>query len=336
MRRHRTHTIRTRWPLAVWLLGALSCAASAKPGAATPVIPQRPQEARPVTSRNVRSYFRQAPRSVLVQFHNELERSGWHGATLAMVPSAYVRESGKVRGVGAQFATLFGDVDGDGKGEWVVGCYLPVRELAPGESASTDMMKNAPRDNRAHLAMFKNDGAGHWRLEWFSPGLGYEFRDPDYNVREVENGLDNLENLRPPLSLVDINNDHHMEIAYLCWSEAPTIGGLPGVYRFGGKRWVNVAPQADRFSLRDLRRDGKLEVVTGTRYIGYGSGDDDVPRVWRWNGRQYEEASTEYPQFYAELARRYRAYVQKMESTGEKFERTVWERAIKKAVSLAG
>ncbi len=319
----------------LWVAASLGAALGAAPGGAASITPPRAAAVgRPSTAPNMRSGFRQASRDELIQFHNELERAGWRGASLALVPSGYVREGGKVRGVGAQFATLYGDVDGDGRPEWVIGCYLSLHGPAPVDDSG--VLRGNPRDDRAHLAVFKGDGAGHWRLSWFSPGLGYEFREPDFNVREVENGLDTLDSLRPPLSLVDIANDRRMEIAYICWSEAPAIGGLPGVYRFDGRRWGNIAPQADRFSLRDLRRDGKLEVVTASRYIGYGSGDDDVPRVWRWNGRKYEEASSEYPQFYADLTRRYRAYVQKMESSGEKFERTVWERAIRKASSLAG
>jgi phytoene dehydrogenase-like protein len=99
---------------------------------------------------------------------------------------------------------------------------------------------------------------------------------------------------------------------------------------------VAVAPQADRFSMRDLDGDRRLEVVTGSPYVGFGTGDDDVPRVWRWNGRQYQEASSEFPAFYRQLAARYAAYIRRMEVQREEFRRSAWQRALQKATSLAG
>lgn len=177
---------------------------------------------------------------------------------------------------------------------------------------------------------------GHWRADWRSPGLGYEFCEPSFNRWEVENGLDRLENLRVPLSLIDVDGDGRLEIAYHCRGEAPMQGAMPGIYRYDGQRWVAIAPQGDRFSLQDVDRDGRLEVITGSRRIGQGMGDDDVPRVWRWNGRQYQDTSREFPRFYADLAARYTAYVQQMEERGVDFNREVWERAIQKASSLSG
>ena len=283
-----------------------------------------------------KSGLKRATGDELRQFHNELERQGWHVAGPAPLPVGYLREGESVRPVGTHFATLYGDVDGDRQPEWVVGYHFPPRK-GPAGSASTGSRSSASaQDDRAHIVVFKRE-ENRWKSAWISPGLGYEFQVPKFNMREVGAGLDAAEHLGLPLSLVDIDGDGHLEISYQCWSESETVGALPGVYRYDGSRWTSVAPQADRFSLQDVDGDGKsLEVVTGSRYVGYGMGDDDVPRVWRWNGRQYQEASSDFPDFYARLARRYAEHVRHLEQTGEEFERPVWERAIQKAASLAG
>lgn len=287
--------------------------------------------------------YRRASEGELIQFHNELQRQGWQGAAVAVVPVDYVESAGSVRPAGSQFATLYGDVTGDGQPDWVVGYTFPSEAAAAPEPGGTmfgimgrGRFDVPARDDRARIVVFVRDGAGRWRFSWRSPGLGYEFCEPKYNLREVELGLERLEHVRLPLALADIEGDGRLEIVYQAWSESPAVGALPGVYRFDGTRWTSVAPQADRFSLQDVDGDGKLEVVTGSRYIGYGTGDDDVPRVWRWNGRQYEEASSYFPLFYAELVVRYRRYVQSMEQRGEPFDRAAWQRAIQKATSLSG
>jgi hypothetical protein len=308
---------------------ALAVVIAVSPAAASA---QRERPAGPRASGLPRAHLKQATAEELTQFHNELERAGWQSPGLAPIPSAYHRSASGVHPVRVQFATLQGDLDGDGQPEWVVGYHFPPQQRS-GAAASAG---SARADDRARIAVFRKETSGDWRLTWVSPGLGYEFGAPRFNVREVELDLDHITNLRPPLALVDIDRDGKLEIAYYCWSELETLGGLPGVYRFDGARWVSVAPQADRFSLRDLNRDGALEVITGSRFVGHGMGDDDVPRVWRWNGRQYQEASSEFPAFYADLRTRYDAHVRRMERAGEKFERAVWERAIRKAASLAG
>lgn len=276
------------------------------------------------------------------QFYVELKREGWEGAQIAAIFTGYTRTSNGVKTTGTHFATFSRDLDGDGRNEWVVGCYFPTRGPEPGSSRMPNMGMMggrgmiATRDDRARVVIFKKAPNGPWQLDWISPGLGYEFHAPEYNLREVSAGLDQIEHLRLPIDLPDIDGDRRPEIVYQCWSESPVVGALPGIFRFDGTRWVGVGPQSDRFSLRDLDVDGKLEVITGSRYIGYGSGDDDVPRIWRWDGRQYREASTEFPAFYAELAAKYRSYLSRSEKKGEAIDRAVWERAIRKAESLSG
>jgi hypothetical protein len=329
--------------LAAWL----SLAAAAGPGAppaGPPPAPGAPAQewgaaaraaapAPPVSSPPA-SFLKEAAPAELTQFYNEFNRHGWQGAVIASLPREYVMRDGVVYDVGGQFATLYGDVDGDRKPEWVVGCYLPIRAEDPPGSMSA----LAVNDGRARLAVFKRDASGRWRLHWRSPGLGYEFSRPEFNIREVESGLDSLENIRLPIALVNVNGDQSLEIAYYCRSSARMIGALPGVYRHNAGRWVSVAPQADRFSLQNVDGKGQLELVTGSQFIGYGNGDDDVPRVWRWNGQreQFQEASAEFPEFYARLAARYEAYVRRLEAAGRDYDRAAWARAIQKATSLAG
>jgi hypothetical protein len=326
-----------------WLLLAGACALS--PGLARAVPPKKAARsastaaAAPI-SLSQRCRFRQATAEEMNQFHNELNRHGWQGAAVAAVAAGYAKENGVVQETGIQRATLYGDVDGDGQPEWVVGCNFPTRsrETAPVGPPEPGRSPGRPRDDRARIVIFKKDAAdraGRWHLHWCSPGLGYEFHSPEFNMKEVEQGLDRIENLRLPLSLLDVDGDRRLEIVYQCWSESPEVGGLPGIYRFDSGRWVTVTPQADRFSVRDLDGDGRLEVITGSRCVGYGMGDDDVPRVWRWKGRQYQEASRDFPRFYADLVSRYAAYVRRMEAYGARFNRVAWERAIQKATSLA-
>jgi hypothetical protein len=251
--------------------------------------------------------------------------------------TGYVRTADGVAPVGSHFATLYGDVDGDDTPEWVVGCHFPsntIGELRPApDSATAHPPMDSPGD-RARLVVFKRT-ANAWKIAWISPGLGDEFRPLDFNLREVASGLEPVNHLRIPISLVDIDGTGHLSIAYQCWSKSPAVGYLPGVYRWSAGRWMSVAPAADRFSLQDLNQDGKLELITGSRFIGYGRGDDDVPHVWRWNGRQYQEASTEFPHYFAQLADRYRKYVAQKERAGENYDRAAWGRAIQKATSLA-
>jgi hypothetical protein len=286
----------------------------------------------------LRSQLRTPSRDEMLQFHAEFLRAGWEGAQLAAICTGYARAGGTVKPTGTQFATLFTDLDGDRRPEWVVGAYFPTRATtgSQGSSAMGGRGMVTTRDDRARVVVFQKPSTGPWRIDWISPGLGYEFRAPEHNLREVAEGLGQIEHLRPPLSITDIDGDRRPDIIYQCWSESPVVGALPGIYRFDGTRWVGVAPQADRFSLQDVDADGTLEVVTGSRYVGYGSGDDDVPRVWRWTGRQYHEASSEFPKFYAGLTAKYRSYVQRKEQKGETFDRASWERAIRKATSLAG
>ena len=294
------------------------------------------------TSTKPPSRLKLPSRDEMRQFYAELKREGWESAQIAAIPTGYTKTDIGLRTTGTHFATLYGDLDGDQRPEWVVGCYLPSRSGsdADPQSAMPGMMPvvGAPgrtRDDRARVAVFKRNSEG-WRLNWLSPGLGYEFHAPDYNLQEVNAGLEQIETLSLPLALVDVDHDGRPEIAYQCWSEAPTIGALPGIYRYDGTRWVGIAPQADRFSVQDVDRDGKMEVVTGSRYVGYGTGDDDVPHVWRWNGRRYQEASADFPTFFSALATRYRKLVSRKEQKGEAFDKAAWDRAIRKAVSLSG
>jgi hypothetical protein len=278
------------------------------------------------------------------QFYAELKREAGERAQVAAIHTGYARtDTGGLKTTGTHFATLYADVDGDRKPEWIVGCYLPSRTgtTAEPQGGMSGMMPvrggiGAVRDDRARVVIFKRNGSDPWRISWISPGLGYEFHAPDYNVQEVSAGLEPVESLSLPVALVDVDRDGRPEIAYQCWSESPIVGALPGIYRFDGTRWVGIAPQADRFSLQDLDRDGKMEVITGSRYVGYGTGDDDVPHVWRWNGRRYQEASTEFPAYFNGLATKYRKLISRKEQKGEPYDRAAWDRAIRKAVSLAG
>jgi hypothetical protein len=244
------------------------------------------------------------------------------GTVLATIPDSYRLDPGTrhLETEWESFAIRFGDVDGDGQRDYVLGCYFPAGEGSP--------------DGRARIVVFKKSGK-RWLLSWTSPGLGYEFDRPRYNAQEVETGLDTADHLQSPLELRDLGGDGRLSIVFFAWSQSTQVGGLPGIYRSIGGRWRNVAPQADRFTLRDLNGDGHLEVIAGTRYVGYGSGDDDVPRVYRWEGERFEEASSRFPRFYAELARIYRDHVRRLEEGHQPFPRDVWERAIRKAENLS-
>lgn len=325
----------------------LACAAAVSvivPVAAAPSNSGNARMAPPVTiSQAQRARLKSPSRDEMRQFYAELKHEGWEGAQIAAIYTGYSRGETSVKTVGSQFATLYGDLDGDHRPEWVVGCYFPSRSkptpdpqtMMGGTMGSRGGMVTL-RDDRTRIVVFKRANNEPWRIDWVSPGLGYEFHAPDYNLQEVAEGLDQQDNLRLPLSLVDVDGDGRPELVYQCWSESAVVGAMPGVFRFDSTRWVNVAPQADRFSLQDLDHDGKIEVLTGSRFVGYGSGDDDVPRVWRWSGRQYQEASTGYAAYYKELAAKYKRVLARKEQKGESFDRAAWERAIRKAASLAG
>lgn len=311
--------------LATALLGIASAAAGAVRSSA-PARPAAPP--RQVLDPLDKAGFHRPSPEVMAMLYTELRKKpGFEDAQIATVPVRYVQSGAAVFPVGAQFATFQGDVDGDKKLEWVIGCYVPTPEPTTARPLAGD--------ERARVAVFRKDGTGKWNV-WCSPGLGFEFAEPQCNVEEVVNGLDDLRNLILPLSLVDVDGDGRKEIAYHCRSQAASLGGLPGVYRWETNRWLSIAPQADRFSLQDLDGDGKLEVITGSRRIGHGTGDDDVPRVWRWKDRRYREASSDFPHFYADLTLRYQEYLRKREQSGEPIDRTIWERAIQKATLLAG
>ena len=311
-------------------------AASQKQAAPTPA-------PRPALSLAQRCHFVPATPEELTQFHNELQRQGWAGAYRATVPTRYAIRNDRVEPLDPHFATFLGDVDGDGQPERVVGYYFdPEPQNADGSSGTpAGPATRGPQDDRARIVVFKKDSEGHWRFRWRSPGLGNRFEVPQPNLDEVQQGLDLLQNLNLPLALTDVNRDGRLEIIYYCVSQFEAIGALPGVLRCvrnrtGEDRWVNVAPHADRFSVRDVDQDGTLEVVVGSRRVGYGSGDDDVPRVWRWSGTQFQEASRAFPRFYAALTATYRAYVLRMRADATPFDHVVWQRAIDKATSLSG
>ncbi len=259
----------------------------------------------------------------MLQFYAEMERNQIRRHVIPSVDTAYFSIDGRTRPGHGRIATLYGDVDGDGQGEWVVGCY----QLAAA--------KGHTGDDRAHVVVFKRETSGRWRFSWRSPGLGFSFHAPDYNLREVDDAIDSAEHLLPSLALVDIDGDRRLEIAYTCWSQSESLGALPGILRWDGGKWSSIAPRGDRFSLRDLDGDGKLETLTGSRFVGDGTGDNDVPRVWRWDGRQYIEASAQFKKFYADLAQRYRDYINRMRSMDVDWKKNVWERAYQKAVTLA-
>ena len=274
----------------------------------------------------------------------EIERLLPPGATIARMPLSYVRKGDRIyadiNNIAA--ASLFGDVDGDGKNEFVVGCLFKSQEppsgLAPGTPVAPGAMMKSdlPRDDRARLVVFKRGSTGHWTRFWTSPGLGYKFDIPKHNIDEIGQGIETLADLRTPISLADVDGDGALEIVYYAWSEdEERLGALPGIYRWDGSRWGNIAPQGDRFSVRDLDQDGKLEVLIGSRYVGYSTGNDDVPRVYRWNGRRYNEASAEFPGYFADLARRYKRAIEQFEAHGEDYEKTLWDRAIQQAENRA-
>lgn len=328
-----------RWGLAAWLVLSWAVSASTAPSGGgsgrvgVPLTPTLPQ----------RSRLKTPSRDEMRQFYAELKQEGWDGAQIAAIYTGFTRTETGIKTSGSHFATFYGDLDGDHRPEWVVGCYFPSRSTPTPDPQSMmgGMMGGRTsmvtlRDDRARIVIFKRTNNEPWRINWISPGLGYEFHAPDYNVMEVAEGLEQQDNLRLPLSLLDVDADGRPELVYQSWSESPVVGAMPGVFRFDGTRWVSIAPQADRFSLQDLNHDGKMEIITGSRFVGYGSGDDDVPRVWRWSGRQYQEASTEFTTFYGELALKYKKAMARKEQKGEAFDRAAWERALRKAASLAG
>jgi hypothetical protein len=323
----RANNLGRFWTAAL-LLGAFALPAVGAPALKpTPRPAQRPSLPARAVNPLSRANFRSPSAKEMAQFYAELRRQpGWFEVQIATVPTGYLLTGHTIVEVGTQFATYFGDVDGDRQSEWVVGCYVGIEDAANAMA----------QDGRARVAVFDQDAEGIWRATWRSPGLGFEFAEPVYNAEEVATGLDELEHLLLPLSLTDIDGDRRLEIAFHCRSALESVGGLPGVYRLDGRRWVSVAPQADRFSLRDVDGDKKLEAVTGTRRIGHGTGDDDVPRVWRWKDRQFREASGEFPRFYADLSLRYSDFLKRKLARGENVNRAAWERAIQKAASLSG
>ncbi|MGV3722894.1 MAG: hypothetical protein ACO1SX_18500, partial [Actinomycetota bacterium] len=179
-----------------------------------------------------RSQLRTPSRDVMLQFHAEFLRAGWEGAQLAAICTGFARAGATVKPTGTQFATLYADLDGDRRPEWVVGAYFPLRAATapPTSSSMSTRGMVTTRDDRARVVIFRKPFAGPWRIDWISPGLGYEFRAPEYNLREVAEGLGQMEHLRPPLSITDIDGDRRPDIIYQCWSESPVVGALPGIY----------------------------------------------------------------------------------------------------------
>lgn len=270
-------------------------------------------------------------------FHELMRRDGWDGVQIARLPVRYEIEAGGVRPVGDRPAALRADLTGDGEAEWVVGAYLPTRPSeAPrqGPFAARDRALSAPSE-RARLAVFQSV-QGHWKLVWRSAGLGYKFSPNAYVLKEVEQKVERIEGLLPPFGVADIDGDGAKEIVYQTWGRSSTEGGLPGIFRWDSARWVEVAPPGDRFSLRDLDGDHRLEVITASQFVGQNSGEDDVPRVWRWNAGRYQDASSMFPEYYRDLLERYRSHVTELRRIGAPVDEEAWKRALTKAGSLAG
>jgi len=88
---------------------------------------------------------------------------------------------------------------------------------------------------------------------------------------------------------VVVDKDGRLEIVYYCRSESRSLGALPGVYRFNGQRWVSIAPQADRFSLRDLDGDGKMEIIAAlySTFVVAADGSPRGAKMTTTKGRVY-------------------------------------------------
>src|SRR5688500_16990998 len=218
------------WPAAALAMGLAVPGPAAPPRPPAPAqVPFRAVALSQTLSPLDRAGCRRPDGEVMAILYSVLRKQpGLEEMQIATVPTSYVHSGGAIFPVGAQFATFYGDVDGDKQSEWVVGCYVPTAEPSTASPLS--------RDERARIAVLDRDAKGNWKV-WVSPGLGFEFAEPVCNVEEVSKGLDELRNLLLPLSLVDVDADGRLEIAYHCRSGSAAVGGLPGVYRWDNRRW---------------------------------------------------------------------------------------------------
>src|SRR5438128_949431 len=77
-----------------------------------------------VSSLSEKAHFRRPEKEDMRQFYGEFARKGWRNAVIPTISTEYTLEGSSLDGAGSRLATLWGDVDGDGQAEWIVGCYF--------------------------------------------------------------------------------------------------------------------------------------------------------------------------------------------------------------------